>query len=108
MSELCAFVSYACSFPNDFIALVDSYSTLQSGVKNFLLVELVLVRDLGYKCERSGIRLDSGDLALLASETRKLYAETAQRYALDFSKLKIIASNDINEQILLQLNQQHH
>ncbi len=48
MSELYAFVGYACAFPKRFIALVDSYSTLNSGVKNFLAVYLVLY-ELGYK-----------------------------------------------------------
>jgi nicotinate phosphoribosyltransferase len=59
LSELYAFISYAVSFPNGFLALVDSYSTLNSGVKNFLCVTLAL-DDLGYK--PIGVRLDSGDL----------------------------------------------
>ena len=42
MSELYAFVAYACSFPNTLIALVDSYSTLGSGVKNFICVYLAI------------------------------------------------------------------
>lgn len=40
-------MAYACSFPTRFIALVDSYSTLGSGVKNFLAVQLTL-HELGY------------------------------------------------------------
>lgn len=60
MCELYAFVSYGCSFPDGLMALVDSYSTLNSGVKNFLTVALAL-DDLGHK--PIGIRLDSGDLA---------------------------------------------
>jgi len=47
LSELYAFISYAVSFPKSFLALVDSYSTMNSGVKNFLAVALVL-HDLGY------------------------------------------------------------
>lgn len=66
MSELYAFVAYACAFPKRFIALVDSYSTLNSGVKNFIAVYLALY-DLGYtgkeKDTAYGVRLDSGDLA---------------------------------------------
>lgn len=69
VTELYSFISYAVSFPNSFLALVDSYSTLQSGVKNFLVVALVL-SDLGYK--PLGVRLDSGDLAHLGDETKKL------------------------------------
>jgi len=60
LPELYAFISYAVSFPGNFLALVDSYYTINSGVKNFLLVALAL-DDLGYKAV--GIRLDSGDLA---------------------------------------------
>lgn len=47
LSELYAFVAYACAFPHNLIALVDSYSTMNSGVRNFLLVYLAL-HDLGY------------------------------------------------------------
>lgn len=60
MGELYAFISFAFTYPSAFSALVDSYSTMNSGVKNFILVALVL-SDLGYKPQ--GIRLDSGDLA---------------------------------------------
>jgi nicotinate phosphoribosyltransferase len=47
LSELYAFVAYACAFPTKFIALVDSYSTLNSGVKNFISVYCALY-ELGY------------------------------------------------------------
>ena len=45
---LAAFIAYAQSFPNGFLALVDTYDTLKSGVPNFLCVALVLHR-IGYK-----------------------------------------------------------
>lgn len=63
LTELYSFISYAVSFPNKFLALVDSYYTVESGVKNFIIVALAL-NDLGYK--PLGIRLDSGDLASLS------------------------------------------
>ena len=63
LKELYAFISFAVSYPNSFSALVDSYNTMESGVKNFMLVALVL-HDLGY--QSIGIRLDSGDLATLS------------------------------------------
>jgi len=73
-SELAAFVGYAQSFPNTFLALVDTYDTLQSGVENFIIVALVL-SELGYK--PVGIRLDSGDLAYLSREARRMIDKAA-------------------------------
>lgn len=72
-----AFISYACSFPDSLLALVDSYSTLHCGVKNFLCVALAL-EDCGHKA--IGIRLDSGDLAYLSKEARKMFKEVANKY----------------------------
>lgn len=77
LSELYAFVSYAVSFPQRFIALVDSYSTLGSGVYNFLCVALAL-NDLGYK-SGAGVRLDSGDLAHLSKEAKRIFRETGEK-----------------------------
>jgi len=98
-SELVAFVAYAQAFPDAFLALVDTYDTLQSGVLNFVCVALVL-KEFG----RSpvGIRLDSGDLAYLSKETRKIF----QRHGL--GSLTIVASNDINEEVLHSLVKQGH
>lgn len=47
-SELVAFTAYAQAFPDGFLALVDTYDTLQSGVPNFLCVALAL-DDLGHR-----------------------------------------------------------
>lgn len=105
LTELYAFISYSISFPSAFLALVDSYSTLNSGVKNFLLVALAL-DNLGYKA--IGIRLDSGDLAYLSKEARIMFNQTASHYGKDFSHLKIVASNDINEKSLKELKASGH
>lgn len=105
LPELYAFISYAVSFPDGFIALVDSYSTIHSGVKNFLLVALAL-DDLGHKPR--GIRLDSGDLGQLAAESKILFKETAEKFGRDFSHLKVIASSDINEALIEELNLKNH
>jgi len=105
LGELYAFISYAYAYPNNFSSLVDSYSTINSGLKNFLVVALVL-KSLGH--EPIGIRLDSGDLAQLSKDCRKLMIETGSKYGYDFSKLRIVVSNDINEITLNQFNEQGH
>ena len=102
--ELSAFVSYAIAFPNSFLCLIDTYDTLQSGLRNFILVSLAL-NDLGYTPR--GIRLDSGDLSYLSLECEYLFHEMAERMNRGFFyDLEIVASNDINESVLNSLNKQ--
>lgn len=113
ISELYAFVAYACSFPQNLIALVDSYSTLQSGVKNFIVVYLAL-HEIGYNGKQEGVRanygvrLDSGDLAMLSKESKKLFKHAGDVFGYDLSHLKVFASNDINEITINKLNADHH
>lgn len=103
-SELNAFISFAWSFPNNFLALVDTYDVLKSGLINFSIVAIALLR-FGYKPR--GIRIDSGDLAFLSGQARKLFSSIAIAYNLeDFNHFDIIASNDINEDTIICLNQQ--
>ncbi|PRQ56955.1 putative nicotinate phosphoribosyltransferase [Rosa chinensis] len=68
-SELAAFTSYALAFHDNFLALV-TYDVMRSGIPNFCAVALAL-SDLGYKA--ASIRLDSGDLAYLSYEARKIF-----------------------------------
>ncbi|KAL9461374.1 hypothetical protein AB3S75_004384 [Citrus x aurantiifolia] len=105
-SELAAFISYALAFPNNFLALVDTYDVMRSGVPNFCAVALAL-NDLGYKAV--GIRLDSGDLAYLSCEARKFFRTIEKEFGvLGFEKMSITASNDLNEETLDALNKQGH
>ena len=104
--ELAAFLGYASSFPNTFLCLIDTYDTLQSGLRNFILVSLVL-DDLGYKPR--GIRLDSGDLSYLSLECEYIFHEMGDRFDKGFwYDLDIVASNDTNESSLHSLNKQGH
>eukprot|EP00485_Elphidium_margaritaceum_P005976 CAMPEP_0202697660 /NCGR_PEP_ID=MMETSP1385-20130828/10957_1 /ASSEMBLY_ACC=CAM_ASM_000861 /TAXON_ID=933848 /ORGANISM="Elphidium margaritaceum" /LENGTH=553 /DNA_ID=CAMNT_0049354173 /DNA_START=68 /DNA_END=1729 /DNA_ORIENTATION=+ len=106
LGELAAFIAYAFAFPTGFLALVDTYDTLNSGVPNFIAVSLAL-HDLGYK--PIGIRLDSGDLAFLSKESRAYFKKIAAQFKIaSFEKFNIVASNDINESVLHALNEQGH
>ncbi|GMH24080.1 hypothetical protein Nepgr_025923 [Nepenthes gracilis] len=105
-SELAAFTSYALAFPHNFLALVDTYDVLRSGIPNFCAVALAL-SDLGYKAV--GIRLDSGDLAYLSYEARKFFHAIEKEFKVPgFGRMSITASNDLNEETLDHLNKQGH
>lgn len=103
--ELAAFIAYAQAFPGNFLALVDTYDTLKSGVPNFLCVAVALIT-LGYT--PFGIRLDSGDLAYLSRESRKMFDWAGMKMSISLSFLKIAASNDINEDVIVALEKQGH
>lgn len=91
-----AFQAYAEAMPNNCIFLVDTYDTLE-GVRHAVEVGRWL-REHGY--EMVGIRLDSGDLAWLSIEARKILD------AAGFSKALIVASNDLDEHIISSLKDQ--
>ncbi|XP_067625040.1 nicotinate phosphoribosyltransferase isoform X3 [Eurosta solidaginis] len=104
--ELAAMVSYAIAFPDGFMALVDTYDVKRSGLLNFCAVALAL-NDLGYHAV--GIRIDSGDLAYLSCLARETFEKVAIRFKVPwFNTLTIVASNDINEDTILSLNEQGH
>jgi nicotinate phosphoribosyltransferase len=82
------------------------FENSRSGLLNFCAVALAL-NDQGYRAV--GVRIDSGDLAYLSCLTRQTFDRVAERYKLPwFSKLTIVASNDINEETILSLNEQGH
>ncbi|XP_063375628.1 nicotinate phosphoribosyltransferase isoform X2 [Cydia amplana] len=104
--ELAALISYALAFPSGFLALVDTYDVKRSGLLNFCAVALAL-NDCGYRAV--GIRIDSGDLAYLSVLARDTFAKVGDVLKLPwFSTLTIVASNDINEDTILSLNEQGH
>jgi nicotinate phosphoribosyltransferase len=95
-NELEAFEAYAAAMPNNCVFLVDTYETLE-GVRTAIAVGKRL-RERGNRL--LGIRLDSGDLAWLSVEARKLLD------AEGFADAAIIASNDLDEQLIESLVQQ--
>ena len=104
--ELAAFIAFAQAFPKGLVALCDTYDTLGSGVPNFLAVAWALL-EVGYKA--IGIRLDSGDLAYLSIKSREMFKEVDKlTNSTNFGKIQIVASNDINEDVLLSLSSEGH
>jgi nicotinate phosphoribosyltransferase len=89
--ELAAFRAYADAFPESSILLVDTYDTLRSGIPNAITVAREL-RTRGH--ELCGIRLDSGDLAFLSRESRRMFDEAG------FPAVKIVASNELDEFVI--------
>ena len=95
-SESEAFEGYAQVLPNNCVFLVDTYDTLE-GVRRAIVVGKQL-RDRGHKLV--GIRLDSGDLAYLSIEARKLLDEAG------FPDAAIVASNHLDEGLIENLKLQ--
>lgn len=94
--EPAAFRAYAEAMPNNCVLLVDTYDSLQ-GVRNAVEVGRQLRRQ-GRRLQ--GVRLDSGDLAYLSIEARKILDEAGLGDTL------IIASNDLDEHIIAALKEQ--
>lgn len=69
-SEYEAFLNYAKSNPDNCLFLVDTYNTLKSGIPNAIKVANEYLKPNGIKFK--GIRIDSGDLAYLSKEARKM------------------------------------
>jgi nicotinate phosphoribosyltransferase len=94
--ELEAFRAYARAMPNNCVFLVDTYNTLD-GVRHAIEVGREMRRQ-GH--EMIGVRLDSGDLAWLSIEARRLLDDAG------FPKALILASNDLDERIIASLKDQ--
>jgi len=98
-SEIEAFRCYAKTFPNACTFLVDTYDTLHSGVPNAITV-FNEMKEEGIELKNYGIRLDSGDLAYLSKEARKMLD------AAGFTDAKITASSDLDENLIMSLKLQ--
>lgn len=95
-SELEAFEQYAYALPNNCVLLVDTYDSLQ-GIRHAIETGKKLEAK-GYQL--AGIRLDSGDLAYLSLEARRMLDEAG------FTHTRIIASNDLDEYLIESLKLQ--
>ena len=95
-TERQAFAAYAEAQPNNAVFLVDTYDTLE-GVRRAVEAGRSL-RERGF--DLGGIRLDSGDLAYLSIEARKILD------AAGFKEAAILASNELDEHLIASLKEQ--
>ena len=90
-----AFLKYAKSNPNNCVFLVDTYDTLRIGIPNAIRVARDYLIPNGLKFK--GIRIDSGDLAYLSKEARKLLDDAG------FKDTQICLSNGLDERTIRDL-----
>ncbi len=97
-SEYEAFKTYCETFPTNAVLLVDTFNVLKSGVPNAIRAfkEVLLPRGIT-KC---GIRLDSGDMAYLSKQARRMLDEAG------LTECKIYASNSLDEYTIRDLIRQ--
>lgn len=95
-SDYEAFHAYARRH-KDCVFLVDTYDTLKSGVP----MAIKVAKELGDKINFIGVRLDSGDIAFLSKEARRMLDEAG------FPEAKIVVSNDLDEYTMLNLRAQN-
>ncbi|MFW6310246.1 MAG: nicotinate phosphoribosyltransferase [Prolixibacteraceae bacterium] len=95
--EISAFRDFAKHHPGNCVLLADTYDTLKSGLPNAIKVGKEM-KERGENLK--GIRLDSGDLAYLAKESRKMLDDAGLK------EVKIAASNQLDEHVIKSLKEQ--
>ena len=88
-SEYEAFKAYAEIYPNNAVLLIDTYDVLNQGVRNAIKVANEFLIPRGYRLK--GVRIDSGDLAYLSKECRKILDEAG------LNDCQIVVSNSLDE-----------
>lgn len=96
-TELEAFRHFAQIWPERCVLLVDTYNTLKSGLPNAIQIAREMQQQ-GFKLQ--GIRIDSGDLAYLAREARKMLDHAG------FHAIQITVSNQLDEYVIKSLLEQ--
>ena len=90
-----AFKTYCEVYPENVVLLVDTYNTLKSGVPDAIRAFNEVLKPKGItKC---GIRLDSGDIAYLSKEARKMLD------AAGWTECTITVSNSLDERLIRNL-----
>ena len=96
--ELLAFRDFAENRPKNCVLLVDTYDTLKSGMPNAITV----AKEMESRGQQLlAIRLDSGDLAYLSKQCRKMLDAAGLDY------VKIAASNQLDEYVIQSLQNQN-
>ncbi len=93
--EIESFRSYARTYPDSCLLLVDTYNVLQSGIPNAIKIFNEEIVPRGFR--PAGIRIDSGDLAYLSKEARKMLDDSG------FEDCRIIISSSLDEIIIRDL-----
>lgn len=97
-SQLEAFKAYCRTYPTNAVLLVDTYNTLKSGVPDAIRAFNEVLKPMGItKC---GIRLDSGDMAYLTREARKMLDGAG------WTECQITVSNALDEHLIQDLLRQ--
>ena len=94
-SEYEAFKAYAENYPNDCTLLIDTYDTLNSGIKNAIKVFNEVLVPNGYRPK--AVRLDSGDLSYLSKKIRIILDEAG------FEDCKICGTNSLDEYVITSI-----
>lgn len=88
-TEYDAFLQYAKTYPDNVVLLVDTYDVLNQGIPNAIRVHNEYLAPKGYGVK--GIRIDSGDLAYLSNQARKMLDEAG------LTETKVTVSNALDE-----------
>ncbi len=94
-TEYDAFMNYAKNYPDNCTLLIDTYSTLKSGIKNAIKVAKDYLEPNGYRLK--GVRIDSGDIAYLSKKVR------AELDANGMEDCGIVISNSLDEYVIESL-----
>ena len=95
--EIDAFRAYAKVYPDSCFLLIDTYDVLDQGLPNAIQVFKEL-REAGH--EGRGVRIDSGDIAYLSKQCRKILDDAG------FPDVTIMASNSLDEYVIEDLLKQ--
>ena len=94
-SQYDAFRAYCETYPHNATLLVDTYNTLKSGIPDAIRAFNDVLKPLGIK--KCGIRLDSGDLAYLTRQARRMLDDAG------WTECSITVSNALDEYLISDL-----